>query len=177
MSERIAAGEILTSTVGERIDTDALPNSNEPDRSRKKGVRQCHELAPPPPNLANFPYRPAHPSNRLIAQLSASWRVIDDPLQWILQRRKGNPRKKNFGWRSRSFCTTRNGLLRCVREYCGDIDTTALAKIAALASEHTHVAHTARKTVCLPKLQTASVAPGPAAASDKMPNNRMMAKD
>ena len=120
---------------------------------------------------------PAHPSNRLIAQLSANWRVIDDPLQWILQRRKGNPRKKNFGWRSRSFCTTRNGLLRCVREYCGDIDTTALAKIAALASEHTHVDHTARKTVCLPKLQTASVAPGPAAASDKMPNKRMMAKD
>ena len=41
MSERIAAGEILTGTVaGERIDTDALSNSNEPDRSRKKGVRQ-----------------------------------------------------------------------------------------------------------------------------------------
>ena len=92
MSERIAAGEILTSTVtGERIDTDPLPNSNEPDRSRKKGVRQCHELASPPPNLANLPHRPAHPSNRLVAQLNANWRVVNDPLQWRLQRRKGNP--------------------------------------------------------------------------------------
>ena len=53
--------------------------------------------------------RPAHPSNRLVAQLNATWRVVDDPLQWRLQRKKGNPRKRNSGWRDRSFCTTRDG--------------------------------------------------------------------
>jgi hypothetical protein len=60
----------------------------------------------------------AHPSNRLVAQLNESWRVVDDPLQWMLQRRKGNPRDKNSGWRGRSFCRTREALLRCIREYC-----------------------------------------------------------
>jgi hypothetical protein len=39
---------------------------------------------------------PAHPSNRLVAQLNTTWRVIDDPLQWILQRKKGNPLFSRF---------------------------------------------------------------------------------
>jgi hypothetical protein len=43
----------------------------------------------------------AHPSNRLVAQFNANWRVVDGPLQWILQRRKGNPRAGNPGWRDR----------------------------------------------------------------------------
>ena len=80
--------------------------------------------------------RPAHPSNRLVTQLNESWRVIDDPLQWILQRKKGNPRKKNPGWRDRSFCRTRDALLRCVREYCGEVDPSALATLKALSDWH-----------------------------------------
>src|SRR5262249_57055606 len=56
--------------------------------------------------------RPAHPSNRLVAQLNETWRIVDDPLQWILERRKGNPRSKNSGWENRSFCITRDALLR-----------------------------------------------------------------
>ena len=95
-----------------------------------------NELASPPPSLANLPNSPAHPSNRLVAQLNASWRVIDDQLQWILQRRKGNPRKKNAGWRDRSFCRTRDALLRCVREYCGEVDPSALATLKALSDWH-----------------------------------------
>ena len=79
---------------------------------------------------------PAHPSNGLIARLNENWRVVDDPLQWILQRKKGNPRNKNTGWQSRSFCTTREGLLRCVREYCGEVEPAALAKLAALPPNH-----------------------------------------
>jgi hypothetical protein len=73
--------------------------------------------------------RPAHPSNRLVVQLNLNWRVIDDPLQWILQRRKGNRRGKNTGWQSRSFCRTLDALLRCIREHCGEIDIEALAKL------------------------------------------------
>jgi hypothetical protein len=72
----------------------------------------------------------------LLAQLNANWRVVDDPLQWILQRKKGNPRKKNYGWRNRSFCRTREGLLGCVREYCGDVDAGAQAQLEALPDYH-----------------------------------------
>ena len=35
---------------------------------------------------------------------------------------KAIPCKKNSGWQDRSFCMTRDGLLRCVREYCGEVD-------------------------------------------------------
>jgi hypothetical protein len=80
--------------------------------------------------------RPAHPSNRLVTQLNERWRVVDDPLQWILQRKKGNPRKKNSGWRDRSFCRTRDALLRCVGEYCGEVDDNSLAKLKSLPDWH-----------------------------------------
>src|SRR6516162_5593334 len=66
----------------------------------KKGVRE--RSATPAGCLGSqrdIP-RPAHPSNRLVAQLNASWRVVDDPLQWVLQHKNGNPRSKNSGWRT-----------------------------------------------------------------------------
>ena len=78
----------------------------------------------------------AHPSNRPIAQLNERWRVVDDPLQWILQRKKGGPHEKNSGWRNRSFCTTREGLLRCIRECSGEIDADALAELRRLPDNH-----------------------------------------
>jgi hypothetical protein len=49
---------------------------------------------------------------------------------------EGNSRKKNSGWRSRSFCRTQEALLRCIREHCGEIDVEALAKVQALPSWH-----------------------------------------
>jgi hypothetical protein len=79
---------------------------------------------------------PAHPHKSLVAQLSLNWRVIDDPLQWILQQRKGNPRKKNSGWRSRSFCRTREGLVRCVCECGVEIGANGRAKLQALPNYH-----------------------------------------
>jgi hypothetical protein len=85
---------------------------------------------------ADRPSGPAHPSNLLIAQLNESWRVVDDPLQWILQRRKGNPRSKAAGWRGRSYCGMREALVRCVREYCGEVDVDALAKLNKLPVWH-----------------------------------------
>jgi len=78
----------------------------------------------------------AHPSNGLVAQLNARWRVVYDPLQWVLQRRKGNPRSKSTGWASRSFCSTREALLRRVREYCGEVEPRAFANLAALPEHH-----------------------------------------
>jgi hypothetical protein len=55
----------------------------------------------------------------VIAELNERWRVRDDPLQWILERRAGNQ------WLARSFCRTKAGLKRCVREYCGVVDAVA----------------------------------------------------
>jgi hypothetical protein len=79
---------------------------------------------------------PAHPPDRLVVQLNERWRVIDDPLQWILQRKKGNSRTKNTGWSCRFFCLSRDGLLQSVREYCGEIDPDARAKLRALPDFH-----------------------------------------
>jgi hypothetical protein len=93
---------------------------------------------------------PAHPSNRFVTQLNERWRVVDDPLQWVLQQRKGTPRKKNTGWQARSFCRTREGLLRCIRENCclpdqggsrcveeyRGVDGAALQQVRALPEWH-----------------------------------------
>jgi hypothetical protein len=122
--------------TGERVDSDAHPNSNELDVSPEKGVRERAETASAAPVLVDVPPPPAHPSNRLLAQLNADWRVEDDPLQWILQRKKGNPRQKHSGWQNRSFCRTREGLLRCVCEYCGEVDDKALTQLHALPEFH-----------------------------------------
>jgi len=79
---------------------------------------------------------PAHLSNRLVASLNHNWRLLDDQLQWRLQRKKGNSRRKNSGWQDRSFCTTREALLRCVRERCGEVDPLSIATLSALPEQH-----------------------------------------
>jgi hypothetical protein len=101
-----------------------------------KGVRQPSIVRCAVPGPDEVGKHPAHPSNRLVAQLNESWRVIDDPLQWRLQRKKGNSREKNSGWLDRSFCTTREGLLRRVREYCDEAEPAALATLTALPQYH-----------------------------------------
>jgi hypothetical protein len=106
------------------------------DSSSQQRVRQQSLVDPATAASNDLPSPPAHPSNRLTAQLNKNWRVVDDPLQWILQRRKGNPRKKNSGWQDRSFCTTREGLLCCIREYCGEVNQNALADLQALPDYH-----------------------------------------
>jgi hypothetical protein len=72
----------------------------------------------------------------VVVQLNDRWRVIDDPLQWILQVRKGRRTQKAVGWRGRSYCTQRTTLLRCISEYCGEVGPDALAIIAALPDRH-----------------------------------------
>ncbi len=68
-------------------------------------------------------------------KLNDQWRIVDDPLQWILSRRG----KKNgwFGpWRPRSFCMTRTALLRCIQEYCGEADPVAVAFVETWPERH-----------------------------------------
>lgn len=70
--------------------------------------------------------------------LNDRWRVTDDPLQWILEVRKGRKGPRHTGWRGRSFCTTRDVLKRDVRRLCGEVDPAAMAAIEALPEVHPH---------------------------------------
>jgi hypothetical protein len=136
MSERIDTNQVARNAAAERIESDDYRYSCELEVPARKTVRERSEAPGTHRDYQDRPKYPAHPSNRLVAQLNASWRVADDPLQWILQRRKGHPRKKNGGWRARSFCRTREALLRCIREYCGEIDPLALTKLKSLPDWH-----------------------------------------
>lgn len=65
--------------------------------------------------------------------LNGNWRVrLTDPLQWILERRRGRPTRKSTGWVGRSFCTQRTTLKRCIHEYCGEVDPNAPRQVEAL---------------------------------------------
>ncbi len=46
-----------------------------------------------------------------LIQLNANWRVADDPPQWSLQYRKGNPRGRTSGWVGSKFIRDREHLL------------------------------------------------------------------
>lgn len=66
----------------------------------------------------------------LVIALNSGWRVTEDELQWILQRHQGGR------WRDRSFCRSRPGLQRCIREYCGSVDPIGLLQVEALPEWH-----------------------------------------
>lgn len=72
----------------------------------------------------------------LIACLNDRWRVVNDPLQFILQVRRRKPTATQDGWEGRSFCRQRWALLRCIREYCGEVSPEALAVIHQLPEKH-----------------------------------------
>ena len=64
-----------------------------------------------------------------LIQLNASWRVADDPPQWTLQYRKGNPRGRTSGWVGRKFIRDRDHLLERIDELCGTVDPEAIETI------------------------------------------------
>jgi len=45
--------------------------------------------------------------------LTETWRITDDGIQWVLERRKGEQ------WRGRSWCRNKSSLERCIREHAG----------------------------------------------------------
>ena len=70
----------------------------------------------------------------IVARLNANWRVIvcSGGIQWVLQH---GGRAKNHGhmrWRSRSFCRTREALIRVSRQHCGMMDAAAVSILEAL---------------------------------------------
>ena len=76
-------------------------------------------------------------SNSLPVHLNDRWRVTYDPLQWILEHRSRHPTARDNGFRGRSFCTTRDNLLECILEHCGEVDPSAMEIIRALPPRHT----------------------------------------
>ena len=65
--------------------------------------------------------------------LNARWRVrLADPIQWILECRRGRPGKKDTGWRGCSYCTQRTTLLRDISEKCGEVDSAGLRQVKSL---------------------------------------------
>jgi hypothetical protein len=76
----------------------------------------------------------------MIARLNDRWRVVDDPIQWILQYRRNkhgsSAEDVEDVWGGRRFFRTRTALLRDVRELCGPVDPSALRIIASLPDRH-----------------------------------------
>jgi hypothetical protein len=88
---------------------------------------------PDPPETANR-NESAQSYGRLVAVLNGKWRVIEcrDGIQWILQSRDARKSLSTGVWRSRSYCRTREALLRVCAARAGNIDPTAAAVLAAL---------------------------------------------
>jgi hypothetical protein len=57
-----------------------------------KPVRKLAELFSTGQDQCGAAERLAHPLISFPVHLGPNWRIVDDPLQWILQRRKGNAR-------------------------------------------------------------------------------------
>jgi hypothetical protein len=71
---------------------------------------------------------------RVVARLNPRWRVIEcqHRIQWILQYRASAETYPTSNWKGRSYCRTKETLLRCCREHAATIDPSATAVLAAL---------------------------------------------
>ena len=99
--------------------SDAL-EPTKPPADRSKPVRQPQTVAPGI-DAPKATKRPADRSKPVRAFLNDRWRVIDDGLQWVLQKRTGRPTPKSTGWRGRSYLRTRASLLDSVKRWCGEL--------------------------------------------------------
>lgn len=70
----------------------------------------------------------------LVAVLNSRWRVIQcrDGIQWILQYRNRAETVARDGWRGRSYCRTKEALIRCCDEHAGQLDPVARKTLLAL---------------------------------------------
>ena len=62
--------------------------------------------------------------------------MSEDSLQWLLERKVSEPRKKASGWKAVSFAHTRVGLLLSIGRNCGPIDPAILDAVRALPAHH-----------------------------------------
>ena len=149
-ADRSASSTFATRRSDDLLVGQALPRARHPRALRD--ADPALDARPGEPTAAMAPIR-----------LNDRWRVVDDPLQWLLERRASteHPRQaaetyagdefaqKNTPprgvWTPSAFCATRAGLLRNVRERCGAVDPEALAIVAALPERHIDYAPSARR--------------------------------
>jgi hypothetical protein len=84
--------------------------------------------------------------------INRQWRVISDDLQWILQC------WRSPSWRNHSFCRTKAGLQRCIREHCGEANGATLLWLAALPEWREAILNEAAKTAPQPPLNASEPA-------------------
>ena len=113
--------------------------------SDAEAVRQPQEVMPGT-DAPKATKRRADRSKPVIAVLNDRWRVIDDGIQWVLQKRKGRPTPKSSGWRGRSYATSRARLLDSVERRCGPVEPAALRHLTSLPDEHPPPAQRCRGT-------------------------------
>ena len=100
------------------------------------------EVATDSPHAEMRPLDPPKTINRnessdsygdVVAVLNHKWRVIRcrDGIQWILQSRDSTTAAKGL-WRGRSYCRTKEALLRACAAHTGEIDPTAVGLLAEL---------------------------------------------
>jgi hypothetical protein len=68
--------------------------------------------------------------------LNDHWRVVDNPLQWILQYRAGNishsdESENRRAWAGKHYCRTRAALKMRIQECCSEVDPIASAVVAS----------------------------------------------
>jgi hypothetical protein len=70
----------------------------------------------------------------VVARLNARWRVIAcrHGIQWILQYRNRAETVATDAWRGRSYCRTKEALIRVCDAHVGEIDPEAEAILARL---------------------------------------------
>lgn len=70
----------------------------------------------------------------VVARLGAGWRVVvcGDGLQWIVQRRAGDPSTSRAAWRAVSFHRERASLMRACAAFTATCEPAAVARLAML---------------------------------------------
>ena len=70
----------------------------------------------------------------IVAVLNRGWRVIvcRDGIQWILQRRNRAETVARHVWRGRSYCRTKEALIRCCDEHAGQMSPAARMRLSVL---------------------------------------------
>ena len=101
-----------------------------------------HEVATDSPHAEMRPLDPPKTINRnessdsysdVVAVLNPKWRFIRcrDNVQWVLQSRDSATAAKGV-WRGRSYCRTKEALLRVCAAHAGELDPTAVGLLAEL---------------------------------------------
>jgi hypothetical protein len=92
--------------------------------------------------LSLQPARPAGESDQTYPNINLNdrWRVIEcrDGIQWVLQARNRAETVASDVWRGRSYCRTRQALIRCCDQYAGAINPAAVAALEALPERFPH---------------------------------------